>query len=358
MLFDIRPKMSKKDFYNFEKEMEEIIRNLDKPMIVVSGLRRTGKTSLVLTSLRESNSKFLLIDLREGFRSYRELYLLLSKSVNDFILSISYLEKIKELFLKLLKSLRGVSIADYSVSFSWGKDRFLLTEFFERLNEFSERIGERIIIIFDEFQKSIGNLGLVLQDAISYSYDYHRNISFILTGSEMGVLYGILKNPKNPLFGRAFININTRKLNREESINFLEKGFNELNIKVSKEEIERVVNELDGIIGWLTYYGYQRSMGKENFEEIKKDAVALAKQELENFIKLMVSKRYKIVLKLLAEEIREWSLLKRNVEKYEGKEISNRVLYEILQQLKRHSIIDKENNFTDPIYKEAVKLLS
>jgi DNA-binding PadR family transcriptional regulator len=64
------------------------------------------------------------------------------------------------------------------------------------------------------------------------------------------------------------------------------------------------------------------------------------------------------VLKLLAEEIREWSLLKRNVEKYEGKEISNRVLYEILQQLKSHSIIDEENNFTDPIYKEAAKLLS
>ena len=68
MLFDVRPKISRKDLYNFEKEMEEIIRNLDKPMIVVSGLRRTGKTSLVLTSLRESNSKFLLIDLREGFR--------------------------------------------------------------------------------------------------------------------------------------------------------------------------------------------------------------------------------------------------------------------------------------------------
>jgi AAA+ ATPase superfamily predicted ATPase len=132
-------------------------------------------------------------------------------------------------------------------------------------------------------------LGLVLQDAISYSYDYHRNISFILTGSEMGVLYGILKNPKNPLFGRAFININTRKLNREESINFLEKGFDELNIKISKEEVERVVNELDGIIGWLTYYGYQRMLGKENFEEIKKDAIALAKQELENFIKLMLT---------------------------------------------------------------------
>jgi hypothetical protein len=99
-------------------------------------------------------------------------------------------------------------------------------------------------------------------------------------------------------------------------------------------------------------------IGKEDFEEIKKDAVELAKQELENFIKLTVSKRYKIVLKLLAEEIKEWNLLKRNVEKYEGKEISNRVLYEILQQLKRHSIIDEENNFTDPIYKEASKLLS
>ena len=46
-------------------------------------------------------------------------------------------------------------------------------------------------------------------------------------------------------------------------------------------------------------------------------------------------------------------MLKRNIEKYEGKELSDRVLHEILQQLRKHSIINDENKFTDPILKEA-----
>jgi hypothetical protein len=51
--------------------------------------------------------------------------------------------------------------------------------------------------------------------------------------------------------------------------------------------------------------------------------------------------------------VKEWSLLKRSLEKAEGRELSDRVLYEILQQLKRHSIIDEGNNLTDPILREA-----
>jgi len=63
------------------------------------------------------------------FQSYRDLYQLLSRSSSDFVSRISGKEKLRELFIKGLKRLRGVSLAGLSVSFSWGKDRFLLTNF-------------------------------------------------------------------------------------------------------------------------------------------------------------------------------------------------------------------------------------
>jgi len=260
---------------------------------------------------------------------------------------------LRELFLKGLQRLRGVSVAGLSISFSWGKDRFPLTEFFGALDDLGERIGEKIVIVFDEFQRSRGSIGLMLHNAIAYSYDYYKNLSFILTGSEMDVLYGILRDPKNPLYGRAFVEIRTRKLGRDESIDFLERGFKEAGQEISFEEIDRVVSELDGIIGWLTYYGYLKIGGIEDFEEIKKEAIELAKTELENFLKQRMSRRYRLVLRLLTEGVKEWSLLKRSLEKAEGRELSDRVLYEILQQLKRHSIIDEGNNLTDPILREA-----
>jgi hypothetical protein len=284
MLFDPRPKTSKNDLYDFDREFEELVRNIGKPMNVVSGLRRTGKTSLVLTAISESDTPYLFIDLRESFQSYRDLYQLLSRSSSDFISRISRREKLKELFLKGLQRLRGVSVAGLAISFSWGKDRFLLTEFFGALDDLGERIGEKIVIVFDEFQRSRGSIGLMLHNAIAYSYDYYKNLSFILTGSAMGVLYGILRDPKNPLYGRAFVEIRTRKLGRDESIDFLVRGFKEAGQEISFEEIDRVVSELDGIIGWLTYYGYLKIGGIEDFEEIKKEAIELAKTELENFL--------------------------------------------------------------------------
>jgi hypothetical protein len=49
--------------------------------------------------------------------------------------------------------------------------------------------------------------------------------------------------------------------------------------------------------------------------------------------------------------------LKRALENYEGVELSDRVLYEVLQGLRKHSIIDDENKFTDPVVKRAAQHL-
>ncbi|WP_243665768.1 hypothetical protein [Vulcanisaeta sp. JCM 16159] len=53
--------------------------------------------------------------------------------------------------------------------------------------------------------------------------------------------------------------------------------------------------------------------------------------------------------------MREWGLLKRRLEDYEGSPISDRVLHDVLTTLKMHSIINEELEFTDPIVKEAAR---
>jgi len=54
-----------------------------------------------------------------------------------------------------------------------------------------------------------------------------------------------------------------------------------------------------------------------------------------------------------AQGVKEWGRLKRALEDAEGRELSDRVLHEILHQLRSHSIIDEENNFTDPVVRRA-----
>jgi AAA+ ATPase superfamily predicted ATPase len=76
LLFDPGVKTSRRDFFDRERELEEIldaVRNKEK-LIVVYGVRRVGKSSLVNIALREIGEPFAIIDVRalyfeSGFRA-------------------------------------------------------------------------------------------------------------------------------------------------------------------------------------------------------------------------------------------------------------------------------------------------
>jgi len=355
MLFDPRPKSSKKDLFDFDRELNELIKYLDEPLTVVSGLRRTGKTSLILTALNESKRFFLYVDLREGASSAKSLYQLLSRSLSDFSKKLQKKDT-KNLFSRIITKVRGVSLMGVEIQINWSpRKRPLISELFNALDELAEKLNTKLVIVLDEFQHSRTGYGLQLQNAVAHSYDFNKNLSFVLSGSQIGLLNEVLGNPKNPLYGRAYIEVKTRKLLPEESIEFLTKGFTEANINIDKNELENVVSKLNGIIGWLTYYGYLKLKGKTSLDDVLKEAVTLARSELESFLSTRLSKRYKIIMRLLSHDITDWTSLKRELEKSEGREVSDRALYEILQQLKKHSIIDENNKFTDPINKKAAE---
>ena len=66
MLFDRIPKYKIEDFYDREEELQLLFKSLEvgEGLIVVYGVRRVGKTSLVQVGLTEYNVPYVIVDLR------------------------------------------------------------------------------------------------------------------------------------------------------------------------------------------------------------------------------------------------------------------------------------------------------
>ncbi len=332
-----------------------------RPLILVLGMRRTGKTGLVKSCLNELNYPHVVVDLK-GFwgspgSSLREFYAVLEESINQF------LGKWRKL-INYLKHVEGISIHGFSVKLrTEGRRRFSFISFLHRLNDVGRDFG-RAVLVFDEAQLFHNINGLNIVQYVSYAYDNLRNLVVVMTGSEIGLLYDLLRvdDPDSPLYGRYVYEVRTKRFSRDESIEFLKKGFNEYGLRVPDPIIEEAVDLLDGIPGWLTLYGstYVSSRSTDVIHRVLERASQIVRKELEKFLitRGIARKRYVTVLKLLAEQPASWSEIKRSVEYMERKRISDKSLYNILQNLTKTGMIEKKNgkyHIADPILKYTVK---
>jgi len=65
VLFDLTPKRCRRDFYDFEHELEQLHRlYMSSRIVAVLGPRRIGKTSLILTFLNEWSVPNVFVDCR------------------------------------------------------------------------------------------------------------------------------------------------------------------------------------------------------------------------------------------------------------------------------------------------------
>jgi AAA+ ATPase superfamily predicted ATPase len=71
VLFDERPKVNRKELFDREKEIEEIISNLNRPLLIITGIRRIGKTSVMNVALNEAKIPFIVIDCRSIIFNFR-----------------------------------------------------------------------------------------------------------------------------------------------------------------------------------------------------------------------------------------------------------------------------------------------
>ncbi len=355
MYFSIGPKERKGDFFNFEQEYKELKEAIYGPhrIIVIKGLRRTGKTSLMRVVYNEIKGPKIFIDTRE-------IPEITAKCVNLFMREIflDYVkkEKILEAIFSYIKSI------ELGLKVTLRKERPILSKLLIEINEELERKGKKLTIFIDEAQvlKRVG-----FDRLLAFIYDRLKNFKVILAGSEIGLLDELIGIESGaPLYGRAKKIIEIKRLERDKSVQFLKLGFSQVKKRVSEEEINEVVDKLDGIIGWLTAYGFY-SLEKGHEEALKKTLTEGSKiiaDEIEKFLsnRKIARKRYLSILSLLSIKPLTWTEIERGLT-VRGDKVPESRLSQLLESLQDYGFVEKANGhykLSDPLIVGAVKLLT
>jgi len=361
LLFDLRPKTRREELFGREKELAELYSALARyPLIVVAGVRRIGKTSLLKTALSDLGQPSIYLDARileeEGY-TRRALYGLVSEE----------LSRIGGSWLKgFAKHVRGVHVGGFGIELDWGKRGARLSSLFKALDKWALNQGKTVIVAVDEAQilrMLSGGKGRVnFTQLIAYCYDNLSNIKFVLTGSEVGLLYEFLglENPESPLYGRGYKTIMLERFSRETSLDFLRAGFRELGMQPSEQLLGGVVDRLDGLVGWLTLYGYTGSEEDPQvaLEETFRKAEGMVKKEINPL--LQHSNYYRPILRALALGKTAWGEIKREVINRLGRFVSDSQFNRALMSLVNLSLVEhNQNGYTiaDPVLREVSRNL-
>lgn len=351
MLFDLLPKTKKKDLFGVDYAFQTLLDALSDNstrMIVIKGLRRVGKTSLMNVALTEMPSEGVNIDVRESpYYDQQRFFSYLVEKIR---------QKVGEPMLsQILKKISGIGISykDISAQLFFSKhENFQF--FFENLNKQLLKAHKKMILAFDEAQL----LKEIKFDYILASiFDNYPQIKLVLTGSEIGLLEKFIgkSNYDSPLYGRAYLEIELKRMVPEATGKFLEQGFSQIHKKISFGEVRDVVGDLDGIIGWITHYGWLRQEGiphEEAIEKVKKEGQELVRREIKQFLDQRKAKlKYLLLLKFLAKGNNTWTELKYNFAK-EDKKITDNQLNSYLKELLDYGFIEKVSEkyyLSDPI---------
>ena len=355
MLFDPKPKRSLSDFFDMEEQLDRLKGLLGDPLVrlvVVKGLRRSGKTSLVLVSINSLGMPHVYIDCR----SLEPI----SYSVFEKALISGFEKLYRSLGIRgrlgaLLRRIREVGVAGVRVSFE--ERRSLIVEMLGSLPRDSG-----VALVLDEAQVLSPLRGVA--ELLAYIYDNVDQVKLVITGSEVGVLESFLKlsDPRSPLYGRPYGEVLTGKLGRAEALEFLRLGFREAGFKIRGSELAEAVDRLNGIIGWLTYYGwYTVRLGShgEGLAETLRVGSRLVVDELRRFLvtRGVAWPRYVALLRSLAGAPRTWSEAKRALEGALGMGLANNQFTRYLKELERYGFVEKHGKYykiVDPILEYAL----
>jgi hypothetical protein len=356
--FDPRPKTKKEDLYDREKELEQFFKALSyAPLIVVTGLRRTGKTSFVNVAVGECGCPSAILDLRG---------LPFNPSSADVVrrLEAAFRRIDRKWFSDLseaLRHLKGVSVLGSELSFEWGKAGVDLAELFGEIDSWAEKKKKKFVIAFDEIQVIRGDKWMLR--FLAHVADSYHNVVVVVTGSEVGVLFDFLgfDQPSSPLYGRHFVQVQMKNFSASMAKEFLVSGFKQIKLEPSLEVLEYVVKRLDGVPGWLTLFGVRcrdrNACSRELVDEVASEAGKLAREEVLKIVAL--SRRYGVILNFVAKVGEaSWSQIKSVVETKEARSVTNHAVSTLIRNLVNMGIMlkaDSKYAISDALLIEGIR---
>lgn len=307
LYFSPRPKEKKADLFGRDHQLtklESYIKNR-RPLIIVRGLRRTGKTSLVKTSLNENAPKnHILIDLRglgsKGSVSTEQVYNRTIISINNFLSkNESKIDKIKQ----YLKRINGINMMGNGISLSDKNPNLQdLASIFEKLDEWvtGEKEFPSLVLAIDEAQIFNDLSDSDMASILASVYDNCKNIVIILSGSQIGLL--------DKFVGKMESNSGARKrshalrgfhkdivelphLKPSQSKKYLEDGFQQLSWYTKGADSDKIISKVqenfDGIIGWLNNFGVlcesNGTISESFISDVQTEGLLTVQEEFDNF---------------------------------------------------------------------------
>lgn len=329
-----------------------------EPLTIIYGIRRTGKTSLLKSVLNFIEMPYIIIDIRELFNesgTVRENEISL-KILNELKKNMRISQKLKFSITDILSRINGIELNHLKIDIDASR-KYQLNNILETINEVSKKNNDIFILAIDEAQY-LKYSGKRYNNVLAWAYDNLKNIHIIITGSEVGILEDFIdiENTESPLFGRMVNEIKINHFDNNTSYNFLKSGFEEAKLNVNDNEINSAIDVLDGIAGWLTYYGYNRAMRKLNNLDSINNVIEYSKKLIDSEIDKLINNsrdRYMAIMEAIAAGLNNWSTVKAYVTSKTGY-ISSTILNNHIIKLLKYGFIKKiENKYyiEDPLIK-------
>jgi len=336
--------------FNFDDEKRKI--NLlvtNGEWFTVSGLRRTGKTTLV----RSVCNSLDIIPVYVNIWGIRE------EEKEPFVLEIIVQEIKNQLKRFRLKEFLGriERLGFLGVSLSIRAQNQVRFE--QVLKELVKK--KRIVLILDEIQEmrheeSFFKFLAALHDETA------PYLSTIFLGSIISLREMLEASYSKPLHGRLGDEIILSPLRDYESRTMLRKGFEQCNVDVSDEVIREASYRLGGLPGWITHFGriavIDHYMGKKiDVDEIYDKLIQEAEKILYDEIARAISERRKLrnYIKMLKHLGEHGEITVAEAARLISRKPNTALIY--LNHLIRNGILTKVKRrytVTDPIVREVL----
>ncbi|MGD0510244.1 MAG: ATP-binding protein, partial [Candidatus Micrarchaeaceae archaeon] len=306
-----------------------------KNWVILLGPRRIGKTSLAECAITKLSKKIFVLDAREN---------------NDITQSLNQLLSIPESSLKVKAEIKvphtPINIGiDYTRTLSKKNLESLLKKV------------RHLYILIDEAQWLKNPKKVVMLLAHLYDY-YYDHVTFIITGSMIGVVKSIIEpGPNSPLYGRAITKMEIKRWQSTTSLGFLKAGTSELGLELDEKTALDIEENLDGLPGWLTLFGYNYAQTKNPHEALREtiqEANKIVSQEIKSIAELGIgTPRLIKVLNTLSKEPM------RFVDIIESTGFNNTSLSKYITTLNRLGYIEKNSKeryfISDPMLAQFIK---
>ena len=344
MYFEIEPKARKEDFFNYDYEYRQLKDGLKRKekVIAIVGVRRVGKTSLLNVVYNETRNLKLWLDGRIVSEPKKEIF------------SAIY-ETAKAGKPRIFGEIESLNLSAYGIGLG-------ITRGPESRAVIEKKIKDsgQVCVFIDEAQRMKAK---DLADVLSYFYDRFTNVSFIISGSEVGLVEEILgeADSEHPLYGRQILKIVINRLDRNRAAEYLKTGFAQLKVNISEKENNGAISELDGLVGWLTLYGYEKGVKKSNdaLGKTVQNAARIAATELSHFLKKTRNRKLYISILRNANGT-GWEEFRASSGKDYGKKLNPNLFAFALDRLEAHSFVEKKDQkyfLSDPLLAKAVFLV-